>query len=66
MSASNPKPEECRNFVFTVTTPTLPLTSGQYLLKLIQNHSHYQVIPAPLMLNYDADEMVMTALPLSK
>lgn len=55
MSAASPDAEENRNFVFTVTTPTLPLTSAQYLLKLIQNHSHYQVIPAPLMLNYDAD-----------
>ncbi len=52
--------------VLTVTSPTRELTCPQFIEDLIQPHSNYQVIPSPLILNYDADQIVLTALPASK
>jgi hypothetical protein len=58
--------EPTRNFVFTVTTPTLELNSVEYIDQLIQQHTHYQVIPSPLALNYDVEKIIASALPFTK
>lgn len=52
--------------VFTVTSPTQELKPGNYIEELIQVHTSYQVIPSPLLINYDIEPILLSALPYTK
>lgn len=66
MRESKSNNQNTSSLVFTVTTPTQELRSGAFIEALIQPHTTYQIIPAPLALNYEAEQVLLSALPLTK
>lgn len=51
------------NLVLTVTATTQELKTPQYVEQLLQPFTSYQLIPAPLALNYNAEQVLLAALP---
>lgn len=56
-------PNPPSSLVLTVTATTQELKTPQYVEQLLQPFTSYQLIPAPLTLNYNAEQVLLAALP---